>query len=444
MSRRWNVAHSVPCIADLPAVAGGTGIVIVEKYYADIPGGGGSFYWKSRGNKAEHDGGTIIDPVHPIAPGEEGYWAHAHAASDGVWMRCLDSMISVRGFGAVGDGCRDDTASIQAALTYASESSRAVFFPSGIYAVSGNLYVHNGASIVGEGPRVSTVRLIETPDHPYWFVCGRDCHNDTSQPFRGRIQDITFDVQAPERIEIGLYLGSVDGVILRDVRVNSNGKCRNKAFGGINNMAVIRDAIRNNLLLENCFVGNAAEGDGETFGFESAINIVLKNCVNDGEAHDDFGLHKCTNGVIDGCYLSSYNGRFYVSDSANIMIVNSTVEYVGAECGMGIYVGSEATGVHSRVCENITIQNNTVRYTLPVGSEEELVWQGIWIHAGRDVIVSGNRLINESTADAARLRFANLYVQNQDLKGWVDPVGVDPPGNPQSHRVVVSGNVCDG
>ncbi len=48
----------------------------------------------------------------------------------------LRESVSVKDFGAVGDGVTDDTAAIQAAITYAASSSKTVFFPDGIYSAN--------------------------------------------------------------------------------------------------------------------------------------------------------------------------------------------------------------------------------------------------------------------------------------------------------------------
>jgi hypothetical protein len=112
--RYRNIVHSVPTIAALPDRASEGSMVIVANYYPDIPGGGGAFCWKGGRNKQEHNGGTIIDPTHPIRPGDAGYWRSVHT-TNGVWVRCTDGFITARQFGARGDGISDDTAAIQTA-----------------------------------------------------------------------------------------------------------------------------------------------------------------------------------------------------------------------------------------------------------------------------------------------------------------------------------------
>ena len=72
----------------------------------------------------------------------------------------LDDYVSVRAFGAVGDGVADDTSAIQTALnelysnaidTGTTRASRILFFPAGTYLTSASLLIPPHAHLVGEG-----------------------------------------------------------------------------------------------------------------------------------------------------------------------------------------------------------------------------------------------------------------------------------------------------
>jgi hypothetical protein len=58
--------------------------------------------------------------------------------------------LSVKDFGAVGDGATDDTAALQYALNIAAGKS--LYFPQGIYLISDTIYVPPATTIYGEGP----------------------------------------------------------------------------------------------------------------------------------------------------------------------------------------------------------------------------------------------------------------------------------------------------
>lgn len=60
----------------------------------------------------------------------------------------LSDMISVKDFGATGDGATDDTAAIQAAL---NQTIRRVFFPAGQYRITSTLTIQQDAILEGDG-----------------------------------------------------------------------------------------------------------------------------------------------------------------------------------------------------------------------------------------------------------------------------------------------------
>ncbi len=78
------------------------------------------------------------------------------------WM---DQFATVKDFGAVGDGITDDTAAINRALyqLYCREVNpairRSLFFPAGVYLVTGTINVPPYATLQGEGPRNSIIQM---------------------------------------------------------------------------------------------------------------------------------------------------------------------------------------------------------------------------------------------------------------------------------------------
>jgi len=76
----------------------------------------------------------------------------------------FDDFASVKDFGAVGDGEVDDTAAINRALTELftkqtnEEIRRSLFFPAGVYRISGTIVVPTYAKLFGEGKESSIIR----------------------------------------------------------------------------------------------------------------------------------------------------------------------------------------------------------------------------------------------------------------------------------------------
>ena len=77
----------------------------------------------------------------------------------------LDQFATVKDFGAVGNGIVDDTAAINRALyqLYCREVNpairRSLFFPAGVYLVTGTINVPPYATLIGEGPRNSIIQM---------------------------------------------------------------------------------------------------------------------------------------------------------------------------------------------------------------------------------------------------------------------------------------------
>ncbi len=67
-------------------------------------------------------------------------------------------MVSVKDYGAVGDGVADDTAEIQAAINAASS----IYFPTGTYIVSASLTIPSNRMLHGDGAASILKKSAET------------------------------------------------------------------------------------------------------------------------------------------------------------------------------------------------------------------------------------------------------------------------------------------
>lgn len=76
----------------------------------------------------------------------------------------LAERVSVKDFGAAGDGVADDSAPIALALTYAMSAGKVLFFPAGVYRVVGAQFVASAAVIIeGEGRNSTRIEFSGAP-----------------------------------------------------------------------------------------------------------------------------------------------------------------------------------------------------------------------------------------------------------------------------------------
>ena len=86
-----------------------------------------------------------------------GHGSHLTVASK------LSEFISVKDYGAKGDGSTNDTAAIQAALTYCAAHGKCLWIPNGVYLVSTTLVMGTACRIVGESMAGAIIKMSALP-----------------------------------------------------------------------------------------------------------------------------------------------------------------------------------------------------------------------------------------------------------------------------------------
>ena len=165
----------------------------------------------SRGNGEYTSGGAV---------GDGGYTFPSASATTGIWTRANESELTIRWFGAKGDGGTDDTHAIQAALDHVRTNGGTLRFPAGRYRITSTLNggSSQGVSYLGAGAsRRSTLAGEDgsTPQHPTALLwrgsdggtlfkhTGADCTFDGLSFWGGLDSDPGTD---PPRAGIGLLL----------------------------------------------------------------------------------------------------------------------------------------------------------------------------------------------------------------------------------------------
>lgn len=110
-----------------------------------------------------------------ISPNASGviYNQGSAGAVDRTVQNRLQDYISVKDFGAVGDGVADDTAAIQAAINYVASIGASAYVPAGDYLITNSLTVPSNGSLVGENRDGSIIRA-STNTFPIINITGRN------------------------------------------------------------------------------------------------------------------------------------------------------------------------------------------------------------------------------------------------------------------------------
>ena len=233
----------------------------------------------------------------------------------------LDQYASVKDFGAVGDGIADDTAAINRALfqLYCREVNpqvrRSLFFPAGVYRVTGTINIPAYAMLIGEGANSSIIQLINTGGTVAYVAQTADSLQQT-----------------------GVNIGSGGAIPPTEITI------ANMAFQTLDvasNVFLIQSA--SSMRFQNTsFIGPRTASNINNSPFTRAVAIGSS------------GILSTNNVVLEGCY---FTGTFYGIETnqpcQGVTVNNSKfyLNYNGVTLGDGSVIGTGPTGV--RITNNV-------------------------------------------------------------------------------------------
>ena len=125
------IRDTIKDIPSIPTLADGD-VLFVKGYHEVGDQGGGVFVWNSNEPKANHNGGTVIDPSKQF-PSDwtledlKDSWFNTTNEGTGCWKRVFEGVANVSWFGAVGDGEADDTKAIQKVIDVSANKNNIIF-----------------------------------------------------------------------------------------------------------------------------------------------------------------------------------------------------------------------------------------------------------------------------------------------------------------------------
>lgn len=365
-------------------------LVYAAGYYIPADGGGGWYALDDADTSSLDNGGTVIV-----------------AADGGRWKLCESGVVSVKQFGAVGDGTTDDTSSIQAAV--AALSGKRLFFPKGVY-MAVSVTIHTSIEWEGEGEE-SVIRQKEGSNRNFIQVGG----TGTQASFF----DLTIDQ-------------------------NSSQQTYGQGKFALNCTAVGEGTSRPALLhAERVHMTNTCEGAIRFLGDRTEANREMLRVVR----------CRFTNGS-ESRSIPAYNTfTLYIADAATAAIEACHFEHHPSETGEGIPAISVAgTNVSSVQYSKLTIVNNYFsgygRYTN--GSGIGVIDLYVW---AQNVTVTGNRLENSHVAPIrGKVNADNVVVTGNIIDGVTQHIPASASGIslvpatvlPVAGRYVISDNIIKG
>lgn len=234
----------------------------------------------------------------------------------------MREVVSVKDFGAVGDGVTDDTAAIQAAIDYASTLvqsvilnkvdfvTASVYVPSGIYLHTDTIYVKEGVRLYGESKSSSMLYSTALPIAVQLGGASREYANIV-------IENLSIKGDATTATTKGVYF-------TRTIRNCYIQQCQIYGFGyniyGFETWAfTIADNYIHNALVNNIYWSGATscEISRNRIDDAGAEGIVL-----DGQVATDFLTVNVSGNAIQG---AQYNG-LKVIDASNVRVENNFFE----------------------------------------------------------------------------------------------------------------------
>jgi len=354
-----------------------------------------ALYW---GNTSEE-----VDPESDI------YNQGGTGAVDRTVVSKLQEIVSVKDFGAIGDGVTDDIA----AFTSAAATGKTIFIPSGTYTITidSGIQVSDGTSFVGEGSgstalQISGSALAQTE---LFTLAGNNA-------FEG----LTIEFTGAGNFVYSLYKPSGDNIILNDIKYDGGGDGSNWQP---NVFIASSSSNSSNALIQNCTFENInwlfLKSNSQTTNHNNWkwLNTIIKNFYRPATFNTPNGEGKnwtfdtCTydTAITSGDHLTGCAGGYnfkwanstfkgtcdeciHLEESDNIIVADNYFEPSG---GSGIFAINNSVGGPDSPNNYITITGNIFAGDATAGEYAiGFIYDAVGVTAATNATISGNVIYN--------------------------------------------------
>ena len=287
----------------------------------------------------------------------------------------LRQSLSVKDFGATGDGTTDDTTAIQNALN--AGTGRSVYFPAGTYRFSSTLLVKTKTTLIGDGMNKSILKLTSgfgagTTAIRNDIITGTvDVYYDTDLEFYGltfdgnnnstrtgelvaiaKVQNVTFsNCGFQNHTYIALALTANSNMIVTECYFTNNGRPIPSTVSApaLWTAATVLGTPYDVRVENNFFYDNNWSA---AYFMPTRGSFTNNNCINNGESTvfcNSTGAYlRIENNTIDGTTRSNISGSGIECGAPYTIITGNTI------------VGCAAEGIALTDVQNVTIADNLI------------------------------------------------------------------------------------
>ena len=289
----------------------------------------------------------------------------------------LQEWVSVKDFGATGNGTTDDTAAIQAAIN-AFSSNATIYFPTGTYAINANgmqIASKNNVRLVGQ--EGATIKYLANQTHS-WFS-GTD--------------------------HVAILFTSCTNSSIENLIVNPN------YFTGI---AIGLDSCTKCSIKGNTVSG--VDAFGQVITINGSYNNLIDNYIysSDGSATRGIIVGNLNVGQMENnCYVSGNTVTNNSATGIGLACHSSIITNNNASYNQGIGSGIVVAGGNSLACYQLTISNNICIGNTGHGIQSDVVY-GSSLDLTADISVCNNVCANNSYS-GIYMSYGNRWVVNANI-----------------------------